>query len=374
MFRNSHEQRGDGSAISCTHIVTGRKNNVAVPCLRRAMICAVVGISAFLSANAQVPGTPELTTQAGQGFAMSGLDDLNVTDGKAEAVEYQGRRAVRLTTQSDGGVFAFLKRVQIQDGTIEADIAMKTTTPPGVRMPGFVGLAFRARTDALHYDLFYLRPGNSHSEDQAMRNHSVQYVAAPGFDWYKLRREWPWIYESHADLQPEQWAKVRIEVHGRTAKLYVNGSDDPSLIVNGLKGEDLQGGVALWGDSGEESYFSNVKVIPAQPEAVTNGGEASGTWQVNFASDYGSYAGSMNLDRDGNAVKGTWTGDFGQNQPISGTWRNGYIELTFNGTWPGDRPAPMTATLAGWIDADSARGRMKVEGRADGQWTAQRKK
>ena len=59
-------------------------------------------------------------------------------------------------------------------------------------MPGFIGIVFRARPDASHYEMFYLRPGNSLSEDQAMRNHSVQYVSAPGFDWYKLRREWPW--------------------------------------------------------------------------------------------------------------------------------------------------------------------------------------
>jgi len=157
---------------------------------------AFVAVSTFLSANAQAVR------------ALTDGNDLIVTGGKAETVEYEGRKSVRLTTQSKEDVFAFLKGIQFQDGTIEADIAMKVTTPPGVRMPGFLGIAFRARADGSHYDLFYLRPGNSHAEDQAMRNHSVQYVAAPGFDWYKLRREWPWIYESYADLQPEGWNRV----------------------------------------------------------------------------------------------------------------------------------------------------------------------
>jgi hypothetical protein len=336
--------------------------------------------------GAQVLGWGEPAAQAAQSSAPTDVNDsilnggLTVTGGKAEAVEYQGRKAVRLlTTEKGEDVFAFLKGTQIQDGTIEADIAIKITTPPGVRMPGFVGIAFRARTDASHYDMFYIRPRNSRTEDQAMRNHSVQYVAAPGFDWYKLRREWPWIYESYAELQPEGWNKVKIEVHGRTAKLYINGAENPSLMVNGLKGEDLTGGVALWGYAGEEAYFSNVKVTPAKAEAVTNDGEASGTWEVIFASDYGRFGGSMNLRREGNAVKGTWSsGEFGKELPVSGAWRNGYVELTFNGGWPSDKPdekpAPMTATLAGWIDGDSARGRMKVERRADGQWTAVRKK
>ena len=356
---------------TCTLSAKELGKTIRVSGVLRAAGAVLVAISTFPSANAQGLPTPEPTTQAAGSLALT---DLIVTAGKAEEVEYQGRKAVRLTTQSKEDVFAFLRGTQMQDGTIEADIAMKVTTPPGVRMPGFIGIAFRARTDASHYELFYLRPGNSGSEDQAMRNHSVQYVAAPGFDWYKLRREWPWIYEAHADLQPERWTKVKIEVHGRAAKLYVNGSENPSLIVNGLKGEDLQGSVALWGYSGEEAYFSNLKVIPAKAEAVTNDGEASGTWEVKFASDYGRYEGSMNLHRDGNVVKGTWSGAFGQDQPISGIWRNGYVELTFNGTWPGEKPAPVTATLAGWIDGDSAKGRMKVEGRADGQWNALRKK
>jgi hypothetical protein len=333
-----------------------------------------VALSAILAANAQQLPNANSTPQTVQSFSLTDADALVVSGGQAQIVEYQGRKAVLLTKKADGDDFAFIKGAQFQDGTIEADVAMKVTTPPGVRMPGFIGIAFRTRPDASHYELFYLRPGNSHSEDQAMRNHSVQYVSAPGFDWYKLRREWPWLYESHADLRPDIWTKVKIEVHGRSARLYVNGSDTPSLVVNGLKGEDLQGGVSLWGFAGEEAYFSNLKITHAQAEAVQNGGEAAGTWEVNYASDYGRFAGSMNLHREGETVTGTWSGAFGPSQPIRGTWRNGYIELSFSGTWPEGKPGPVDATLVGWIDGNSATGRMKVEGRADGQWSAVRKK
>ena len=43
----------------------------------------------------------------------------------------------------------------MQDGTIEADIAIKIIPPPGVRMPGFVGIAFRGQDGcfALRYVL-----------------------------------------------------------------------------------------------------------------------------------------------------------------------------------------------------------------------------
>jgi hypothetical protein len=331
-------------------------------------------LSAILTANAQQVRDANPAAQTLQSFALTDSSGLVLSGGQVQPVEYQGRKAVLLTTKAEDGVFAFLKDTQFQDGTIEADLAMKVTTPPGVRMPGFIGIAFRARQDASHYEMFYLRPGNAQSEDQAMRNHSVQYVSEPGFGWYKLRREWPWLYESHANLLPGVWTKVKIEVRGRSARLYVNGSDTPSLVVHGLRGEDLQGGVALWGYAGEEAYFSNLKITHAQAQPIEDGGEATGTWDVNYASDYGRFAGSMNLHREGGVVTGTWSGAFGPNQPVTGTWRNGFVELSFSGTWPNEKPGPIDATLAGWIDGDSATGRMKVEGRADGQWTAVRKK
>lgn len=310
-----------------------------------------------------------------QSVVLRDVKDFVINGGQAEPTEYQGRKAIRLTTApKQEAVLAFLKGAQIQDGTIECDIALKITTSPGVHMPGFVGVAFRARPDGSHYELFYLRPGNARSEDQAMRNHSVQYVSIPEFDWYKLRREWPWLYESYAVLEPEHWSHIKIDVHGRVAKLFIDGSENPNLVVNGLKGEDLRGGVALWAYAGEQAYFANLKVTPAQPIPLTNDGEVAGNWDVKYASDYGRFEGSMNLHRAGNAVTGTWSGAFGQSQPVNGTWRKGYVELTFNGTWPGDKPAPMTATLVGWIDGDAASGRMKVEGRADGEWKAVRKK
>src|SRR5437899_10861329 len=189
---------------TCTLSLTKLDKTIEISRLLRATGAVLVAVSASLSASAQVLRTPEPTTQEARSVARTDLKDLIVTGGgKAETVEYQGRKAVRLTTQSDKDIFAFLKGVQIQDGTIEGDIALKITTPPGVRMPGFVGIAFRARPDGSRYELFYLRPGNARSDDQAMRNHSVQYVSPPDFDWYKLRREWPWVYEAQADLQPE---------------------------------------------------------------------------------------------------------------------------------------------------------------------------
>ena len=332
-------------------------------------------LSAIHIVRAQEGHSADASVPTSQTFALTDTKDLVVEPGvKAEAVEYRGRKAVRLTKEAvDEPGIALVNGMQFHDGTIEVDIATKVTTPPGAKRPGFTGIAFRARPDASHYELFYLRPGNSQSEDQAKRNHSVQYVSEPGFGWEKLRRQWPFIYESYTDLQLDEWTKVKIEVHGRQASVYLNGSPNPSLVVDGLKGEDLQGAIALWGYTGEEAYFSNLRINNAKPEPLENDGEAAGTWDVTCATDAGGFGGTMKLVRQDNTLIGIWSGALGANQPVSGTWRDGYVELAFSGAWP-DQPGSVTATLAGWIDRDAAKGRMKVEGRADGQWSALRKK
>ena len=313
-------------------------------------------------------------TSRAQTFALTDTKDLVLVNAKADAVEYQGRKAVRLTKDTEKDGFALLRGTDFQDGVIEADIALKITTPPGVRMPGIVGIAFRARPDASRYELFYLRPGNARSDDQAMRNHSVQYTSEPDFGWYKLRREWPWVYEAYSDLQTETWTKVKIEVKGRSAKLYLSGSEQPSLVVDGLKGEDLRGAVALWGYEGEEAYFSNVNITNSTALPVKNGSDAGGTWQVRLSSYAGNFDGTLKLRRDGSKVTGTWSGDLGNARPVTGTWREGYVELSFDAQWNFPQlQGHGAATLAGWIDGDSAGGRMKVEGLTDGRWTGARK-
>ncbi len=196
-------------------------------------------------------------------------------------------------------------------------------------MPGFVGIAFRARPDASRYELFYLRPGNSTSDDQSMRNHSVQYTY---------------------------------------------GSEQPSLVVDGLKGDDLRGGIALWGYPDEEAYFSNFHIVSAPPAPVKNGSEAAGSWQLTFAGDAGGFQGVLQLKRDGNKLAGDWSGASGKAHPVTGTWRNGYIELSFDAEL-GNAANPIIApaVLAGWIDGDRGSGRMRVVDRTDGRWTAARK-
>jgi hypothetical protein len=296
---------------------------------------------------------------------------------KVDAADYLGRKAIRLTTETmqDEAGFAMLPGIDFQDGTIEADIAVKILTPPGVRMPGFSGIGFRSKSDASEFELFYLRPKNALADDQAMRNHAVQYCVLPHHDWYQLRREWPFVYESYAPIEPERWIKMKIQVAGRSARVYLDGAAQPSLVVDGLKGSSLHGGILLWGYAAEETYFSNIRITPATAAPIKNGSDAGGHWEIKSSTDAGPLAGTLMLTREGTQLTGSWSGDLGKEAPVTGTWRDGYIELSFPAEWPSGRdgkPGPATAVLDGWIDDASAKGRIRVEGRTMGQWTGQR--
>jgi hypothetical protein len=96
--------------------------------------------------------------------------------------------------------------------------------------------------------------------DQVRRNHSTQYGSHPDFSFARLRKESPEKYESYVDLVPGTWTRMRIEVAGTTARLFVHNAPQPALVVTDLKLGTSAGGVALWIGAGTEGFFSNVSI------------------------------------------------------------------------------------------------------------------
>ena len=215
----------------------------------------------LVSSGAKIRG------QQGQKLAGLALDKLELRNVKAEPVTYLGRSAVRVTDAGPEGLddaarLAVVPGTSFQDGTIEVNLSGDTrpNAPPNLR--GFVGIAFRITPDRSHFECFYLRPKNGRAEDQLQRNHSVQYISMPGFGWEKLRSESPGKYESYVDLVPGQWTQVKIQVAGSRARLYVNGAEQPALIVNDLKQPSVDGAIALWVGLGTIAHFSDLRVAP----------------------------------------------------------------------------------------------------------------
>jgi hypothetical protein len=75
-----------------------------------------------------------------------------------------------------------------------------------------------------------------------------------------VRKENPGVYESYVDIEPGAWTRIKVVVVGAKARLYLNGADQPCLIVNDLKLGETHGQIALWTGSNTDAYFSNLRV------------------------------------------------------------------------------------------------------------------
>ena len=206
-----------------------------------------------------------LTVVQAQTVSLASPDQLKLANVKAETVTFKGRKALRVRDAAppelgDEGRLVILSTTDFQDGVIEVDLAGEPAPGAGEGARGFVGIAFRVAPDQSRFECIYLRPTNGRAEDQVRRNHSVQYISIPGFPWPLLRKDFPEKYETYVDLLPGEWTKVKIEVRGDKARLYVNGVAQPTLLVNDLKQGQTKGSIALWIGTGTLAHFSNVRI------------------------------------------------------------------------------------------------------------------
>ena len=206
------------------------------------------------------------SVQKKETYPLDSLNHLKLNKVVAIPATYQGHKAVQVKLASgvesgDKPTFAIVQGTDFHDGEIAVNLVGKlgSGAPPDAR--GFAGVAFRINDDASKFEAFYLRPANGRADDQVRRNHSTQYFSFPDYPFPRLRKEYPEKYESYVDLVLGEWTKVRIEVDGDKARLYVHGGEQPVLLVNDLKhGGKAHGCIGLWVDVGTEAYFSNLRI------------------------------------------------------------------------------------------------------------------
>ncbi|MBG6234043.1 hypothetical protein IWX76_000598 [Pedobacter sp. CAN_A7] len=177
-----------------------------------------------------------------------------------------GKNVVKVIKDStvkafDEPTFVRIKESDFKNGTIEIKVLSRLLKNAPEFSRGFIGIAFRINDDNSKFESIYLRPTNARAEDQVRRNHSIQYYAYPNYKFDRLRKEAPEAYESYADMNLNEWIRMKIVVEGKTAKLYLNDNKQPSLIVNDLKlGPDASGAIGLFVDVGTEGFFRDLKI------------------------------------------------------------------------------------------------------------------
>lgn len=197
----------------------------------------------------------------------SKLEAVNVS---MSVEKFMGKEVVKVikdttVNQADAPTFATLKGIAFKNGTIEVKVLSRLLPNAPEWARGFIGIAFRINNNGPQFESIYIRPTNGRADDQVRRNHSIQYFSYPDYPFSRLRKEAPEQYESYADMGLNEWITLKIVVLGNRAKLFINNSKQPSLIVNDLKlGSNTAGAIGFWVDGGTEGYFADVKIYESK--------------------------------------------------------------------------------------------------------------
>jgi len=172
------------------------------------------------------------------------------------ATRIDDRNGVRLAAASGDGV-AWVEGSGFQSGTIEVDVRGREYMGQS-----FVGVAFHRKDDKT-YEAVYVRPFNFRASDPIRRQHAVQYITLPAFDFDRLRKDFPEEFENPVDpsLGPTDWVKLRVVVKGGSVQIFVGPVNEPTLEVRKL-GELYGGQVGLWVGNESGGDFANLVVTP----------------------------------------------------------------------------------------------------------------
>lgn len=138
---------------------------------------------------------------------------------------------------------AYLEDVEFENGVIEVDIAVD-----GSR--SYPGLVFRMQSEA-DYERLYVRPHRA-----GLYPDAIQYT--PTFNgiagWQLYNGEG---YTAGAEIPAGEWIHMKLEVHGRQARLYLGDVEEPALVIDDLKHGLSKGSVGVLGPKNETACFSN---------------------------------------------------------------------------------------------------------------------
>lgn len=146
---------------------------------------------------------------------------------------------------------AVLPAAVFSDGVIEVDVYFDKRMPLE-NLRSFTGLSFRAR-DIANYEQFYLRPHKPNSPD------ALQYTPVFGqiSGWQLYSGEG---FTAAATIPYDRWFRVRLEVLGTRARVFIDNEPRPALTIPELKHGAEKGFVGLMGATPGVAYFSNFKM------------------------------------------------------------------------------------------------------------------
>ena len=187
--------------------------------------------------------------------------DLDAAEDGGEAllrvVKGEGKRMC-----FDENTYARLSDFDFHNGVIEVSMLSRLLPDAPDFARGFIGIVFRANPGDSEFESFYVRPTNAMTDDPVRRAHGCQYFAYPGYTFAYFREYGIDGYEAPIHSGLDEWIDLKAVVRDDRAAFYLNGSDAPTLAVDGLKhGPNARGGVGLFVDIGTEGFFKDLRIL-----------------------------------------------------------------------------------------------------------------
>jgi hypothetical protein len=205
-------------------------------------------------------------------FDLAALPDGAVLNGvTAEPVTLAGRKALKIGLSAErrkgqlGRDFGdeptlVALPVTLTDGVIEVSVLSRLAPDAPDYARGFIGLAWRIQPDFSRFESAYLRVlnGKGLNPPPPRDQRAVQYFAYPDWKYDRLRETDLGTFEAAADIRPETWIRLRVEVKGRQLRVLADGTQ--ILSLDQTKTDSTPGQVGLWVDIGTEGYFADLRV------------------------------------------------------------------------------------------------------------------
>jgi hypothetical protein len=162
-------------------------------------------------------------------------------------------------SEREGVGLIWLTDSAFAEGTLQVDVRGRD-----LLQRSFLGLAFHGKDDNTSESV-YLRPFNFRATDPDRHQHAVQYMAAPDFDWPRLRKEFPEEFENPVDqaIDPAGWVTLRIVVQSRSVQILAGPGKAPALEARRLGTSD-SGCVGLWVGNNSDGDFAHLRVTPSK--------------------------------------------------------------------------------------------------------------
>ena len=200
-----------------------------------------------------------------QGYPMEAERFIAVHTDLREAV-VDGARALRVTKaekmmQFDENTIVKARDCRFHDGIIRVKMLSRLLPDAPDFARGFIGIVFRVNAENSALESFYIRPTNAMAEDPVRRAHGCQYFSYPGYTFAYFREFGIEGYEAPMDCGLDAWTELKAVVRGERAAFYLNGAEEPVLVVNDLKhGADAAGSVGFFSEIGTEAFFRDLEI------------------------------------------------------------------------------------------------------------------